>query len=154
MGKTSALALIRKHIDIKAITDNISFMDEAVAEAAREQPELYLKASIYRVQKMRKKQAREARLKLHKAELARRVRITLLEEGQGRVTDKQIEERVSRNSNIQELERRLRGAEQEEELAKGLLQTLQMRRDALKISAELIGAEVYVSRKLEGGNTS
>ena len=145
-------AALRQKVDLEGLVRSLDFSDEEAAEAARTQPALFLLASIYRVQKMRKRQRREAKLKVIRSQYAKQVRRELTELGQ-RITDKQIEERLTRHKHVIELEAVLARAEQEEEFAKLLLTSMHMRRDALKVVAELVGAEVYVSRRLENSGT-
>ncbi len=145
-------AILKRKVDIEELLRNSDFLDEDIVRAAQIQPKLYLQAAIYRVQKMRRKQRRAAKLKSLHSTLASKARKHLKHLGE-RATDKQVEEMVSQEDDIIELEASLAKAEQEEEFGKLLLTVMQMRRDSLKINAELVGAEVYVSRKLEGSNT-
>ncbi len=150
---TTAAIALRSKVDLDTLVKSLDFIDEEVADAAKRQPAFLLVAGIYRVRKMRKKQRREAKLKLYRAQKAKQIRTDLSELGQ-RVTDKQVEERLSRSKTIIELTRLLEEAEQEEEFAKLLLDSWRMRGSSLKIVADLVGAEVYVSRRMDGSDGS
>jgi hypothetical protein len=148
----SAAAAISTKIDLEELVKNLNFSDEQTSEAARLQAPLFLCAAIYKVQKQKRKQRYEAKLKLLRSQLAKKVRNELSELGQ-RVTDKQVEETISRKHELIKLQKRLDNCEQEEEFAKLLIEAMRMRSTSLKIVSELIGAEVYVSRKMEGSGT-
>lgn len=148
----SAADAISTKIDLAELVKNLHFSDEQTSEAARLQAPLFLCAAIFKVQKQKRKQKYEAKLKLLRSQLAKKVRNELAELGQ-RVTDKQVEETLSRKSEIIKLQNKLDSCEQEEEFGKLLIEAMRMRSTSLKIVSELIGAEVYVSRKMEGSGT-
>ena len=136
-------------VDLRRLVKSLDFSDEETAEAARLQPKLFLLASIYRVQKMRRRQLLESKLKLLRSQYAKKIRTEMSEVGE-RGTDKMVEERLSRNKDIVQLMRRLDKANVQEEFAKMLQESYRQRSSSMKIVAELVGAEVYVSRKMEG----
>jgi len=144
--------VFRYKIDLAKLIKNLDYGDEEIADAARQQPKLFLWASIYKVQKFRKQQLRESKLRLLRSQYAREIRREMQENGE-RVTDKQIEERLSRKKEIIHQTRRVEAAEQEHDLAKLLVEAYRQKLAALKIGSELIGAEVYVTRKMEGGDS-
>jgi hypothetical protein len=144
----TALAL---KIDLADLMNNLNFSDEQTADAAKIQPHLFMLAATFRVQKQRRKLRYEAKLKVVRSQLAKKIRIELTELGQ-RVTDKQVEETISRKHEVRDIEDKLNQCIVEEEWSKLLIEALRARSSSLKIVSELIGAEVYVSRKMEGAD--
>lgn len=142
-------AVYTHDVDLANLVKSLDFTDEETAEAARVQPKLFLLASIYRVQKMRRRQMLESKLKLLRSQCAKKIRQYMTEVGE-RATDKMVEERLTRNREIAELTLRVEKAITREEFAKMLQESYRQRGSSLKIVAELVGAEVYVSRRMEG----
>lgn len=144
--------ILRTKINVADLVDSLTFSDEETSEAARDQPSLFLQAAVFRVSKMRKRQRYVAKLKLLHSTLSKRTRERLREIGQ-RVTDKEIESIVARKQDLVDLQHQLDSAEQEEEYSKYLLEAYRMRSSSIKALVELVGAEVYVARRNEGGDT-
>ena len=146
-------AIYTHDVDLARLVKSLDFTDEMTAEAARIQPKLFLLASINRVQKMRRRQKLEAKLKLVRSQCAKKIRQHMTEVGE-RATDKMIEERLTRNKEVAELSAKVDFATTQEEFAKMLQESYRQRGSSLKIVAELVGAEVYVSRRMEGAGDS
>lgn len=145
--------VLRRPVHVSDIIDALKFSDEQIEKAARQQPALVLTAARYRVKKMRRQHRKEAALKLLRAEKAKKFRRLLLENGQQRVTDKEIEEKLLRDSDIQEAMKELDESEEHEELSKLLMEAVRARGSSMKIIADLIGAEIYVARRSDGEDT-
>ncbi|HWY36551.1 MAG TPA: hypothetical protein VNX68_18050, partial [Nitrosopumilaceae archaeon] len=125
-------AVFNYAIDLRKLVKYLDYGDEEIADAARMQPKLFLLASIFKVQAFRRKQLREAKLRLLRSQYARQIRREMQEVGE-RVTDKQVEERLSRKKEIIKQTRRVEEAEQSEEFAKHLVEAYRQKLAALKI---------------------
>lgn len=147
----SVQTALSKTIDLSDLMNNLNFSDEQTADAAKMQPMLFMLGATFKVQKQRRKLRYEAKLKLVRSQLAKKVRLELSELGT-RVTDKQVEETISRKREVRDIEDKLDQCVIEEEWSKLLIEALRARSTSLKIVSELIGAEVYVSRKMEGAD--
>jgi cob(I)alamin adenosyltransferase len=148
---TSVDKLLSVKIDLADLMHNLNFSDEQTAEAAQIQPHLFMLAATFSVQKQKRRLRYEAKLKLVRSELAKKIRNELAELGQ-RVTDKQVEETIIRKKEVIKLEAKLDNCIVEEQTGKLLIEALRARSASLKIVSELIGAEVYVARKMGDGD--
>ena len=141
--------IITERVIVDDLIKGLSFSDEEVVDAAKMQPTLFLHASRLRIQTMRNRVAAEARLQAERAERAGKFRMRGKEAGE-RVTEGQVQERLARIPEIIKLTKEVTDAEEYEEWSKLLLEAYRMRRDALKVVADMLGAEVYVSRMQSG----
>lgn len=144
--------IITERVIVDDLIKGLSFSDEEVVDAAKMQPTLFLHASRLRIQTMRNRVAAEARLQAERAERAGKFRMRGKEAGE-RVTEGQVQERLARIPEIIKLTKEVTDAEEYEEWSKLLLEAYRMRRDALKVVADMLGAEVYVSRMQSGQST-
>jgi len=144
--------LISESVDIKTLLEKLSFVEEETGPAAREQPMLYLYAARLRVQALRRTEKAKAALKLIRSQKAAKIREEVAGSGE-RATEGRVGELLTVSKVIQKAEEELRIAEEQEEYTKHILEAYRMRRDALKVVVELLGAEVYVQRRLSGDST-
>lgn len=152
MPRNTYSAIIEGPVNLRYILDSLDFSDEDIVEAAKKQPKLFLEATRFRVRKMRERIGAESKLKALQAAKGSKYRKTLASPGT-RVTEGQISERVTANAEVKRALEAYQDTQEAEEFAKLLLEAFRMRRDALKIVAELIGAEIYIS-KLGFGQTT
>lgn len=145
--------LLEKEIDIDKLIRRLSYSDEQVTEAARKQGILFLDAAIFRTQLMKRRQRIEAKLKELRSTLASTVRDRLTDSGQ-RVTDKAVEEVINKNVRVNKLESKLASYIRYEEGAKLLLEAYRMRSASFKTVTDMLGAEIYLQRRLEGKDTN
>lgn len=143
---------INKPVDVEALLKKLSFVEEEVSTAAREQPTLFMQAARLRVQKLHERERAEARLKLLKSQKAQKIRNKIAALGD-RATEGRVGELLAGDKEIRLSEKALHDAEEEEEYAKLLVEGFRMRRDSLKVIVEMVGAEVYVQRALAGDST-
>lgn len=141
--------IITRPVIVDDLVNGLSFSDEEVVDAAKSQPTLFLHASRLRIQTMRNRVTAEAKLKAAEADRAGKFRLRGKEAGE-RITEGQVKERLARIPEIIALTKAVTDAEEYEEWSKLLLEAYRMRRDALKVVADMLGAEVYVSRMQSG----
>jgi hypothetical protein len=132
--------ILDEPVDLKGLLKKLDFTEEDLIRADLEQPRLYMEASRFRVRLMRKVIQAEAALELVSVGSALRIRKKYRELGKS-ITESAIKERVANNPDVQDCKKRLGEVEAMEEWAKLLLEAFKMRRDAVKILAEVLGAE-------------
>jgi hypothetical protein len=148
--KTADLTtIIHEPVNLKKLLAKLDFVDEEVANAAKEQPMLYLTAARFRIQKMQRRIQAESSLAVTKAQRGAKFRAKVAEGGE-RVTEGRVNEMLVKDKEVRQLEDTARAAAEQEEFAKMLLDAYRMRKDALKIVVDLMGAELYVQRSMEG----
>lgn len=152
MTRTELSRLLKKKVDLSSLLDSLDFTDEQIVDASKVQPLLFMEAARYRAKAMRKRSRLEAALSVARAERAGKFRSSKKEVGD-RVTEGQVQERLNKDPTIASLQASVDEAEVEEEYAKLLLEGFRMRRDALKVVADVIGAEIYVSKISSGQMT-
>ena len=140
--------LIERAVDLSELIEVLDIADGDVLEAARKQPKLFLAAVNYRIQQMRKSNQQKSALEVYRSQLATKFRAARKEAGD-RVTEGQVQERLLRDKQYLAMQREVDVAEEREEWAKLLLDAYRMRRDALKIMADQMGAELYLARHSE-----
>lgn len=136
-------------VDLPDLLNSIDFDDEEILNAAKAQSHLYLDASRLHVQKMRTRIARETKLKELTAVHSLRIR-EKLSDGAGRVTEGHVTAKLDRLPKIKVAKARLERAKLQEEIAKVFKDVFQMRKEMLKVIANLMGAEVYIARQGQG----
>lgn len=152
MGRQASInRILRKKVNIFRLLKQLDFSDEEVVYASKSQPKLFVEAIRFRVQMMRDRTEIESQLSLAKSKKSAKFRALLKERGE-RATEGQVQERMGADPEIVSLTAQLNSAEQAEEYAKLLLEAFRMRRDALKVVADVIGAELFISKR-EFGTT-
>ena len=110
-------------------------LDENILAEAARQPQLFVRASRYRVEKMRDRAVAAARLDHLRSELALRIRAKKNEAGE-KITEAALKERLERHSQHRKLREEMERAYEQEELSKLLLDAYRQRRDAIRILAD------------------
>lgn len=147
MGKTVDIArILRRPVNVLRLLRDLDFSDEEIVDASKQQPKLFVEAVRFRVQMMRKRFEVESALSLARSQKAAKIRAKLKGRGE-RVTEGQVTERLGFDPDIVALETDVASAAQAEEYAKLLLEAFRMRRDALKVMADVIGAELFISKR-------
>jgi len=152
MPRNTYSAIIEGPVNLRYVLDSLDFSDEDVVEAAKKQPKLFLEAARFRVRKMRERVGAEAKYKTLQASKGAKYRKSLAESG-ARVTEGQISERVTANAEVKRALEGFQEAQEVEEFSKLLLEAYRMRRDSAKVVAELLGAEIYISKLGFGQST-
>lgn len=114
----------------------LDFSEEQVAASLLNQPTLLLKASHYRVQKLRNRMQAEADYDKASAECALRVRA----QSEGKITEAYIKETVATDADVLLAQRKYNETKAAEEWAKLLIESYQMRGSMLKALVQLLGA--------------
>ena len=140
--------IIAEPVDVEELISTLDFTDEDVLSAAKAQPLLYVHAVRFRIQQMRKRTKAESALSVLRSVKALALRQKGAAAGD-RVTEGSIKERLDCDKEVLKASKQFNDAEQWEEYSKLLLEAFRMRRDALKVVADLIGAEVYVQRRVD-----
>lgn len=152
MGRQASInRILRKKVNIFNLLKQLDFSDEEVVDASKAQPKLFVEAVRFRVQMMRDATRIESQLSLVKSQTSAKFRAKLKERGE-RATEGQVSERLGTDPEIVSLTAKLNEAEQAEEYSKLLLEAFRMRRDALKVVADVLGAELFISKR-EFGTT-
>jgi hypothetical protein len=131
-----------KGLSARSLIDALPIVDENILVEAAKQPLLFIRASMYRVIKMRKRSQANAKGDYVRARLAMGIRGKKNQLGE-KVTEGTLKEKVECDSSVRQLRKEVDLAFAEEEFAKLILEAMRMRRDAIRIIAD---AKVY-----EGG---
>ena len=150
--KQGRISPLDEEVDLHGLLDRLDFSVEGVVDASREQPMLFMQAASYRAQTMRDRIAAESALSLVRSEKGSKFRASRKEIGD-KVTEGQVTERLSLDKAVIQASERLSEALVGEEFAKLLLEGYRMRRDALKIAADVASTEVYISKMSLGEAT-
>ena len=152
MAKKVTVDPLDADVHLAELLRALDFSEEEVVDASKQQPVLFMEAARYRAQTMRRRMEAEAALSVLRAGRASRFRADKREIGD-KVTEGQVSEKLNLDRKVIAGAARLATAQVEEEYAKLLMEGYRMRRDALKITADVIGAEVYIS-KMNSGETT
>lgn len=123
------------------LMDNLKFSAETLQRDAMEQPQLFFAACEYRVEKMHTRAEAAVRYKTVRAETEFAIRRTAAAAGE-RITEGTVSNRLECDSELGELYRKLMAAEEAEEIAIRLMDAFRMRRDMLRVVADLTRTEL------------
>lgn len=136
-------------MDLDSLIDKIPLVAENVVEEAAGQPMLYIEASRFRVEAMRRTGRAKAHLEYLRSRVGMLIRQRYRANGQ-KVTEWAVKEQVDCNKKVRLAIRDLNNAEADEEFAKLLLDAFRQRRDAIRVTAESQLAEgTRETRELE-----
>ena len=127
-------------VNLPELIDSLDFAEERTAEAILNQSKLLLKASHYRVNKLRARMKAEAAMELVRAKTALLIRGN----SEGKITEAFIKETVECDGDVQIAQRAYDEAKAAEEWGKQLIEAYQMRGSMLKALVQLLGAEAAV----------
>jgi len=136
--------------ELDELISSLDFMPENVVQAAAEQPKLFLRAADYRMAKYRKYVQAEGRLEAERAATSLRLREQARLNGE-RLTENHIAELLTVDDNLRRLRAEVESAREADEYAKLLLEAYRMRRDCIRVVAELSSAELAMARIVEEG---
>ena len=134
---------LRSPVKLKSLIRQLDFDEEDLPSAILKQPSLFLEASRYRVQRMRKRFQAEAIYEKERVEAALAIR---RKKRKTKITEAYIKDLVARR--LEEPQERIDNARELEEFAKLLLDAYRYRKDACKILSELLGAEATAQGRL------
>jgi hypothetical protein len=122
-------------MELDELIDKIPLVAENILEEAAGQPMLYVDASRFRVEAMRKATRAKAHLEYLRSRVGMIVRQRMRANGE-KPTEWAVKERVDVNKKVRLAIRALNDAEADEEFAKLLLDAFKQRRDAIRVTAE------------------
>jgi len=134
--QTAEVQLIK--VSVQELIDKMDFTDENTAGALLTNAGLLLKASYYRVQKMRLRMRAESNLEAVTAETALAIRA---QEAGNKVTEGYIKETVATDKRVRAAQTAFDEAKAVEEWAKLMLNCYEMRGSMAKALVQLLGAE-------------
>jgi hypothetical protein len=131
--KISLLQLLEEKVDIAKLIANVPLREEALIDAALEQPSLILNAGKVRVHAFHKRTILETRLKLVQSQAGLRLR--RIRDGKGRkeFTEGAVKERIELQPKVQKTRLRLDRALVEEEMGKLLQEVFRQRSDSIRV---------------------
>jgi hypothetical protein len=149
MKKSTLSEILDAPVDLKGLMDKLDFSEEAVIQANREQPGLFLEASRYRVKKMRSRIQSESNLKAEQANASMFLRLKKKSAEKGSsFTEGYIRDKVTVHPRVIEAQQVEDNAQVYEEWAKLLLEAYRQRGHAIKTLAEILGAEANAQARL------
>jgi hypothetical protein len=149
--RNEADAIIHADIDIEELLEKLDFVDEDVVNAAKAQPTLFLTASRFRIQCMRLSTKAASKLETMRAEKSLAIRRKALSTAE-KLTEGGISDKLRADEEVVKAQSACDKAKELEEFSKLVLDAYRMRRDALRIVSDLIGAEVFVQKHIAGDN--
>ena len=138
---------LNEKVNFKELIEALDVDEMDVITAAKNQAVLYLRAARYRVKKMRARVKAKSFLEAIEAEKALLIRNRDTEK-KAKKTESNIKQLVLRHPEVQKAIKALSQAEEEEELAKRLLDAYDHRGKAIRIVADLMGYEVSVEKRM------
>lgn len=120
---------------LDTLIGRLVIVDVNVKNEAMEQPMLFIQAARYRVARMRDVSRAKSELEATMSGLSLVVRAK--GRGQERMTEGYVKARILKNPKTKLLQRALQKAEEREEFSRLLLEAFRMRRDAIRIIAEM-----------------
>src|SRR5712672_993974 len=139
---------IDKPVDLKHLIEKLDFTEEDVESAAVEQPKLFLRASRYRVQKMRDKLQRISEYDQIVAKTGSRYRED--KDGDGKKkTEGAIKERIQRNDKVHKVRKKMEKAFVLEKFSEGLTEAYRQRLSIIKIIVDARWAEAGTAVRVE-----
>ena len=124
----------------KSLVAKLAVIDEDIKREAAEQPQAFIAAARYRVDKMRNRAAAVAKYEEHRASLGLRMRARR-DSGGKKPSEGNVKDAVESNSLTQKLHAEMQVAYAYEEFAKLLLEAYRQRRDGIRIIHEAQLAE-------------
>lgn len=138
---------LKQKTDLMVLIDALDVDEVDIVSAAKTQSSLYFKAARYRVQKMRARIRRKSELESIEAEKALIIRKKDRKNAVKR-TEGNIKQLLRRDPEYAAALQAFAKAEEEEELAKRLLDAFDYRGTAIEVIARLIGYDVAMEKKI------
>lgn len=131
---------LEQEIDLQKLVKELRITEEDIERAALHQPKLFLDASKYRVEKLRIKSARKARLEVLKANLG--IRFRKEADPKRKPTEVAINEKVVSHKKYRLLRKKLEEAVAQEEFAESLQESYRQRKEMLRLLTDIRNAEI------------
>jgi hypothetical protein len=132
---------LSKPVDLKSLLKKIDLVDEAVEDAALEQPKFFLTAARYRVQRMRDRVENELAYSSEVAKIGSKYRERKDEKGKRTLTEGAVAAKVQLNDKIHKLRRKMELSLVYEKFSELLVETFRKRESAIKIIIDARFAE-------------
>jgi hypothetical protein len=151
-SKSSLDEILAEPVDLKALIEHLDFSEENIIQANREQAQLFLEASRYRVKRMRARIQFESALDVEKSEASIFLRLKKRNEKDvkkgANLTEPYMKAKIEVDPAVQEARSKFDNAQVYEEWAKLLLEAYRQRGRTIQTLAELLGAEANAQAKL------
>lgn len=128
-------------VDLKKLIRRIDFTDESVEDAALEHPKLFLRATRFRVQKMRDRVEAELAYEARMANLSAKYQQRTDDKGKRKLTEGAVKAKVQLDPKIGRLKRTMEMSLVYEKFSELLIETYRKREFAIKIIIDARWAE-------------
>ena len=146
--KVSLLQLLDEKVDIGKLLAKVPLREEALIDAALEQPKLVLTAGTVRINAFHKKTLLETRLKLRESQAGLRLRRIRDSKGKKEYSEGGVKERIQLQPMVRKVRRRLDKAFAEEEMGKLLQEVFRQRSNSIRIIVDAGKVSVH-AKELE-----
>jgi|ERR1019366_3114305 hypothetical protein len=148
--KNTLEEILSEPVDLPGLIDHLDFSEENIIQANREQPQLYLEASRYRVKRMRARIRAESNLDTEKAQASifLRLKSRNSKDKNAKLTEPYIKEKVAVSAAVVEARESFDKAQVYEEWSQRLLEAYRQRGHAIQTLAQLLGAEASAQARL------
>lgn len=140
--KPEWLELLNEDIVVPALVESLAFDQDQVEQAGSVQAKLYYDASRYHLKVWKRLASLKAKLEVARAEAGLRVRSMKDAAGRKAHTEAAIAEKVTLNSAVRALSRKIDAVSVQEKYAKLLSDSYIQRQSALKVVSETRNAEI------------
>lgn len=134
-------AYLKREVDLKELISKLDFTEEEVEHAAMEQPKLFLRASRFRVQKMRDRVEAELAYENLLAKLSSKYQERKDEKGKRELTEGAVKAKVQLKPEIQKLRHRMELAFVHEKASELIVEAYRSREKAIKVIIDARWAE-------------
>jgi len=138
--------ILRRKVSIERLLKKLDFAEEMVVQAAIDQPTLYRRATVYRVQKMEQRINAETNLDLIRSKigLLKRDRIDKKDR-----TETLIKDMVTRTPRYLNAKEKFNRATVEEQFAKMLIDAFEQRMQAIWVVAKMAAVEISIDKRMK-----
>jgi hypothetical protein len=143
--------ILSEPVDLPGLIEKLDFSEENIIQANREQADLFLEASRYRVKRMRARIQAESQLEAEKAKASIFFRLkkrNSTDKKAPNLTEAYIKDKIGVDAGVLEIRAKYDDALVYEEWAKQLLEAYKQRGRAIQTLSELLGAEAYAQARL------
>jgi hypothetical protein len=142
--------LLSSPSDLDTLLKNLDFSEKSVADAARNQAQLFAEASRYYVKKMRVRIQAEQHMEFVESEVNLQIRWHDKEKGDKR-TEGHVKALINKSKRVVAARKEYARAQTEETWSKLLVDAYRHRNGAIRIVADLLGAEIAFENKISPG---
>lgn len=132
---------LSRKTDLRELIKKLDFTEEEVEDAAKEQPKMFLRATRYRVQKMRDKVEAELAYENKVAKLSSKYQRRKDDKGKRTLTEGAVKARVQLDKKVQILRRKMEMSYVHEKFSELLVEAYRSREKAIKVIIDARWAE-------------